>query len=81
MEELQTWEDWNLRDELIDTQPILWAQAMLECAERVTYPDARDAILTRVGLVLYNRFGAAYDADCHRSAGMAVSRGPQGLTG
>lgn len=48
------------RDVLIHTQPILWAQAMLEEAEKARSRDARDAILARVGMTLYSRFGVTF---------------------
>lgn len=48
------------RDTLIHSQPILWAQAMLEEAEKSRTPDARDAILARVGVTLYSRFGVTF---------------------
>lgn len=56
-------EDYDVRMSMIDTQPILWAGAMLEEAERVRSVDARDAILSRVGVTLLTRFGITYTMD------------------
>lgn len=57
------------RDLAIQSQPILWAQAMLEQAEKVTQtPDARDAILARVGVVLYSRFAVTFSLEDIRRA-------------
>lgn len=58
-----------LRDFTIDTQPILWAQAMLEAAEDARNDEVRDAILARVGLVLVTRFGIFVDHDGLRYSG------------
>lgn len=46
---------------VIQSQPILWAQAMLEEAAKCRALDARDAILCRIGLTLYSRFGVTFD--------------------
>lgn len=56
------------RDTFIHTQPILWAQAMLEDAEAVRSLDARDAILTRIGATLFSRFGVTFDLNGIRRA-------------
>lgn len=56
------------RDVMIQTQPILWAQSMLEEAEKVTLEDARDAILARIGITLYSRFAVTFTMDDVRLA-------------
>lgn len=48
------------RDTLIRSQPILWAHAMLEEAEKTRSLDARDAILARIGMTLYSRFAVTF---------------------
>lgn len=56
------------RDVLIRQQPILWAQTLLEEAEKCKSFEARDAILARVGAVLYSRYGMTfYMSDMRRS--------------
>lgn len=49
------------RDTLIDSQPILWAQAMLEEAGATRSLDARDAILARIGMTLLSRYGVTFN--------------------
>ena len=64
-------------DELIDVQPVLWAQAMLEEAEATRSSDARDAILARIGLTFYARFAVFLDPNEMRSASGQVTWTPQ----
>lgn len=61
-------EDGPLREALITEQPVLWVRAMLEEAESVRTPEAREAILARVGAVLYARFAVSIDKRRHPSA-------------
>lgn len=51
------------RDTLIESQPILWAQAMLEDALAARSLDARDAILARIGSTLFSRFAVTFSPD------------------
>lgn len=60
--------DYVERDTLIQTQPILWAQAMLEEAQSAKSLDARDAILARIGATLYARFAVTFTASDMRKA-------------
>lgn len=60
--------DEQTRDLTIQTQPILWAKAMLEQAESARSDDARDAILARIGMTLYSRFAVTFDMDGLRRA-------------
>lgn len=62
------YESERIRDVMIQTQPILWAQAMLKAAEECRTDDARDAILARIGLTLFNRFGVLFNEDGMRKA-------------
>lgn len=54
-------DDESARDVTIQSQPILWAQAMLEEAETARSLDARDAILARIGMTLYSRYAVTFD--------------------
>jgi hypothetical protein len=60
--------DEQTRDMAIQSQPILWAHAMLEEAEAIRMPDARDAILARIGMTLYSRFAVTFDQEKLRDA-------------
>jgi hypothetical protein len=62
------------RDLLIQEQPILWAQTMLMEAEKAGTEDARDAILARVGMTLYSRFGVTFAQGSLRRANQQWER-------
>ena len=61
-------DDYAARDAAIQSQPILWARAMLDQAESVRMDDARDAILARIGLTLYSRHAVIFAPDDLRRA-------------
>lgn len=63
-------EAWKTEQEqhmMMQTHPILWARVMLEEAGKVTMPDARDAILLRLGMGLLGQCGVTLDWSAMRA--------------